>query len=184
MSARAAALLLLVLACGACSPGGGGAPARRATGVRPGDTWVLLTREPAPTGVRERRERWTLLRTLDDRGEFTVTRDAGRARSQWRALVPASAPGRKRRPESGPRLETVRVPAGTFRCRRTQRTYTEREGRVMRVDEWWAAEAPVPVQAWTRWVAHANDALRDPPRRPADQHLGTAWTVLERRPAR
>jgi hypothetical protein len=76
-------------------------------------------------------------------------------------------------------FERVKVPAGSFRCGRTWRNFEERDGRVMRVDEWWAPGIPVAVQSWTRWEGVA-DSLFSPPRRAADVRVGTEWAVLER----
>ena len=157
---------------------------RVARPVRPGDTWVLLVREPTPEGMRERRETWTVAEVQSDHARFDVASGRGHASSRWLPIRPSAfraPPGGARR---GAKLVDVRVPAGRFRCERRTRTFTEREGRVMQVDEWWAADVPVPVQAWERWVAHASGVQRDPPRRAAAQALGTRWIVLERRPPR
>lgn len=154
---------------------------------RPGDRWVILRREPSPTGARETRERWTMVAARDGHGEFRVERDAGRVATRWEPLhpvVPTTRRPRGRGWVESVRVETVRVPAGRYRCARTSRSFTEHEGRVMQVDEWWAPNVPVPVQRWTRWNAHAYGPLREPPRTAADQLLGTTWDVLERAPGR
>lgn len=177
-AALAAAVLAAVLS-GCRAPAGGGAAAPPA--FRPGDTWVLRTIEPSPWGPRERRERWVVEAIRDGYAEFRVEGSRGRVTTEWRPLPPADPPSPV---TADGRRERVRVPAGSFRCERRVRSRTEPEGRVVQVDEWWAPGVPVPVQRWTRWNAHAAGPLRDPPRRAADQPLGTAWTVLERAPAR
>lgn len=158
-----------------------------ATAIRPGDAWVLRTNEPSPSGPRVRRERWIADAVRGDIVEFRVERASGAAGSGWTPAPPATVSRTglaQRAAADGARIERVRVPAGRYPCARRARTRTEREGRVVQVDEWWAPGVPVPVQRWSRWNAHAQGPLRDPPRREADQPLGTAWTVLERAPRR
>lgn len=162
------------------SMGCGGAAARE---PRLGDCWVLLTRVPTPSGMREERTECVLADTVSGQGRFESRRDGGRVLSKWRALR-GEAPSRERDGEPGASLERLRVPAGAFSCRRTTTTFTERNGRVMRVDEWWAQGVPVPVQRYVRWQGLADARLHAPPGRPADLILGSELSVLERAPER
>ncbi len=154
---------------------------------RPGAELVVLTRTGQPGGASAVRERWVLLQRDSAGGQFEVRREDG-------ATVIVALPFHPR----GPHLmlgyggiaqrgryayatgfEKVSVPAGSFRCGRTWRSFEERDGRMMRVDEWWAPGIPVPVQRWTRWEG-VVDTLYAPPRRAADVRAGTEWAVLER----
>ncbi len=144
----------------------------------PGDTYVLLERQRTPSGTVEVRETWQLADTLQGHGRFVVSR-AGRVSERSRQLDRAS-----RRGDAAARLESVRVPAGSFRCRRTQRGFTEHNGRVMRVDEWWAAGVPVPVQRWSRWNGLPPARFEHAPRDTGELVMGAEWTVLERAPRR
>jgi hypothetical protein len=154
---------------------------------RTGAELLVVTREGRPAGVRTVRERWVLLRRDSLAGQFEVRRD-GRAATV--VGLPFHAPGphlmlgyggvaRHGRYAYATGFEKVTVPAGRFRCGRTWRTFEEDDGRMMRVDEWWAPGIPVPVQSWTRWEG-VVDTLYAPPRRVADVHVGTEWAVLER----
>lgn len=193
MKGRGAVALALVAltsgAAGCLAPRDGQRPAGAdaAAAIRPGDAWVLRTNEPTPWGPRVRRERWVATAVGGDVVEFRVERAAGATGSDW-VPAPSATVSRAglahRATAEGARLVRVRVPAGRYPCARRTRSRTEREGRVVQVDEWWAPGVPVPVQRWSRWNAHAQGPLRDPPRREADQALGTAWTVLERAPRR
>ncbi len=176
-------------AAGCLAPRDGDRPggADVAAAIRPGDEWVLRTTEPTPWGPRVRRERWVATAVREGAVEFRVERAAGPAGADWTPAPAATvslAGLAHRAAAGGARLVRVRVPAGRYPCARRTRSRTEREGRVVQVDEWWTPGVPVPVQRWSRWNAHAQGPLRDPPRREADQALGTAWTVLERAPRR
>lgn len=151
-----------------------------------GAEFVVATWEGLPAGARRARERWLLLKRDSVAGQFEYQREGDPG-----AVV--ALPLHPRSPDAPPRhggeahgryayaagLETVKVPEGSFRCGRTWRTSEERDGRVMRVDEWWSPGIPVPVQSWTRWEG-VVDTLYAPPRRAADVRVGTEWAVLER----
>lgn len=144
----------------------------------PGDTYVLLERQSTPDGIVEVRETWRLADTLQGQGRFEVHR-ASRVSERSNRLDRADAGA-----DPAARLVSVRVPAGSYRCRRTQRGFTERNGRVMRVDEWWAAGVPVPVQRWSRWNGLPPDRFEHVPRDTGELVMGAEWTVLERAPRR
>jgi hypothetical protein len=157
---------------------------------RPGVQFLVTTYERGPEGVRRSRERWTLLQRDSVAGDFELVREGLPARVlrlPFHAGVPRlSGPGASRGPGLHPVGEGfvhVHVPQGRFTCGRTWRTRKERDGTVVRVDEWWAPGVPVPVQRWTR-REDAAEALHDPPPRAAALRAGTTWSVLEavRRP--
>jgi len=147
---------------------------------------VVVTREGRPGGPLATRERWVLLRRDSVSGQFECQRDgeppfvvAMRFHPKSPSVVLGYGGAARGRFAYATGLERVKVPAGSFRCGRTWRTVEEDDGRMMRVDEWWAPGIPVPVQSWTRWEGVA-DTLYAPPRRAADVRVGTEWAVLER----
>lgn len=154
-----------------------------------GTTWRVVTWTSDPWGVNDRRESWRVLEADTLQTRLWHERDGMEPREEhrgWRARSAfgddgATVRGTRR---DGARLESIRVPAGRFRCARTTRTFEARDGAMMAVDEWWSPDVPVPVQRWTRWSHYATDTLRNPPRRPEDLPVGTAWAVLEKVDAR
>ena len=173
-------LAALAVALAGCAPPGAPAGAR-ARMPRPGDAYVVLTRESTPSGMVEHRETWTLLDTSTSQGRFAIARDGAIRTTQWRRLGPVMPRSARR---MGQRTERVTIPAGTYECARTMRTFEEQGGRVMRVDEWWAPGVPTPVQRWTRWQGLPDAMLHAPPRRPENLVMGAEWTVLEHAPRR
>ena len=193
---RVPAAAMLALLAG-CHVGGGTAPdwdarwpglVSAGRGWRAGAEFVVASHEGTPVGVAVSRERWTLLRRDSIEGDFERARD-GRPATVVTLPFHADVP---RVPYGGGRggvypcvggFVSVRVPAGRFRCGHTWRDREEPDGRVMRVDEWWAPGVPVPVQSWTRWEG-VVDSLGPAPRRAADVRVGTTWAVLQsiRRP--
>lgn len=164
-----------------CAFGNAGCGGHEARTPQLGDTWVLVTHEPTPTGMREERLTCVLADTAGGQGRFESKRDGSPPRSEWRAL-PLRVHGAAR--ADGPALRRIRVPAGTFECRLSVSTRTERGGRVMRVDEWRAPEIPVPVQRYVRWQGLTDERLARPPGRRSDLILGSSLSVLERAPGR
>ncbi len=153
-----------------------------------GTEFVLAVREDRPEGVRTTRERFVLIRRDSVEGVFERVRDGGRPSLVTLAFHPpgpvipigGGSSGRRTRgryPISDG-LVAVGVPAGRFRRGRTWRDSEERDGRVMRTDEWWAPGVPFAVQSWTRWEGVA-DTLYEPPRRETQMRVGTRWVVLE-----
>lgn len=154
-----------------------------------GTTYAMVTWSSRPEGVRAMRESWRLLHADSTDGTFAALRDGGAESEVTLELhprVPDLHYGTSVARHTHSRyaymggLETVHVPAGTFHCGRTWKDSEEPDGVVMRVDEWWAPNVPVPVQRWVRWEQQANDTLRNPPRKPDDMVVGTTWSVLER----
>ncbi len=153
---------------------------------RPGDAFVLRHVEPTPTAAGVTRETWTLADTAGGVLRWRVERDGVEAREEARSRedLAAGLPAVRRGRRLADGLVDVRVPAGTYRCRRLTRTFEEGNGRVMNVDEWWTPGVPVPVRRWVRWSGLPERLRHEPPAREADLVLGSAWAVLERAPRR
>lgn len=168
-----------------------GSLARPGGQMQPGATLRVVTWTSDPWGVQDERESWRLIEADTAGGRFVHERAGRPAREENLRFHPAvprvpvygsgsSRPGWRGVYPAGRGMETVVVPAGRFRCARTQRSFEAKDGAIMAVDEWWAPNVPVPVQRWTRWNHYASDTLRNPPRRAEDLPVGTAWAVLER----
>lgn len=179
---RAASLGLVLWTIGALAAG----CARPAPEPRPGDEFVLARKERVPLEVRVERETWTLADTSGGLMRWRVAVDGAPPRvvRTTRADLAAGLPAVRRGRRLAAGDVTVRVPSGTFRCRRFTRTFEEGGGRVMDVDEWWARGVPVPVQRWTRWSGLPDRLRRTPPARDADLVPGSELVVLERAPRR
>ena len=192
--ARCAALLLgaagLLALCSCSAPArhrdwddGWAARARRGgRGWRAGTVLEVERYEGRPTGPEKHTEHWQLLRADSTDGEFEVRMDGGAPRLVRLTLhpqvpqVPLEGSGQGIYAVSGA-LVAVRVPAGRFDCGHTWRAQTMPDGRVMRIEEWWAPNIPTPVRSWTRWEGIA-DSVTTPPASPADVGTGMSWRVL------
>lgn len=192
IGAFAIAIALAVLGLAAnCSPSRrrdwdeGWSQRARAHGLH----WRVGTRlevnryEGTPSGPQKHVELWQLLRSDSTSGEFEVRVDDGEPRIVnvgWHPAVPQAAAGGGGHgiyPVPAPMMP-MRVPAGRFDCGHTWRDHVASDGRVMRQDEWWAPNVPVPVMSWTRWEGTLQ-VVPAPPAEPRDVATGMTWSVLK-----